>query len=200
MRHDETKPHGAPARFDLLYSEYSDRIFRFCYRLCGHTADAEDLTQEVFLAAYQGPAGFAGRSSLATWLYRIAIRRWQRIRSTRGPETTSLDEETPAAAGPDPAAAGVERISLDRALAALPESLRVAFLLVKAEGLTYREAAAVLGVPRGTMQWRVHEAVQRLRALLADELTEPETAPSGKAPEQRPHMAPCSPAREIERP
>jgi RNA polymerase sigma factor (sigma-70 family) len=79
MKPDETKPRGAPASFDALYAEHSNRIYRFCYRLCGHPVDAEDLAQEVFLAAYQGLSGFAGRSSLTTWLYRIAIYRWQRV-------------------------------------------------------------------------------------------------------------------------
>lgn len=160
---------GEPGSFDALYHEYGDRIYRFCYRLCGHTADAEDLTQEVFLAAYQGLDRFAGRSSLATWLYRIAVYRWQRIRGSRRIETVPLDEEVDgAAAAPDPASAGVERLSLENALLALPDGLRQAFLLVKAEGLKYREAAQVIGVPQGTIQSRVHDAVVRLRVLLAE--------------------------------
>src|SRR5436309_15835483 len=101
---------GEAGSFDALYSDYGDRIYRFCYRLCGHTADAEDLTQEVFLAAYQGLHRFAGRSSVATWLYRIALYRWQRIHGSRRIETVPLDEEmVGAAAAPDPASAGVER-------------------------------------------------------------------------------------------
>jgi RNA polymerase sigma-70 factor (ECF subfamily) len=161
---------GEPGSFDALFSEYGDRIYRFCYRLCGHTADAEDLTQEVFLAAYQGLSRFAGRSSVATWLYRIALYRWGRIHGARRPETVPLDEETVGVAmTPDPASAGVERLSLENALLTLPDGLREAFLLVKAEGLKYREAAQVLGVPQGTVQSRVHDAVVRLRALLAED-------------------------------
>jgi len=168
---------GQPGAFDAFYAEHGDRIYRFCYRLSGHTADAEDLTQEVFVAAYQGLDRFGGRSSVATWLYRIAHYRWQRIHGSRKIETVPLDEEmVGAAAAPDPASAGVERLSLENALLALPDGLRQAFLLVKVEGLKYREAALVLGVPQGTIQSRVHDAVVRLRALLADDGEQPSPA------------------------
>jgi RNA polymerase sigma-70 factor, ECF subfamily len=159
---------GQPGAFDAFYGEYGDRIYRFCYRLCGHTADAEDLTQEVFLAAYQGLDRFAGRSSVTTWLYRIALFRWGRIHGTHRLETVRLNEElAEAPTAPDPALAGVERLALESAMAGLPYALREAFLLVKVEGLKYREAAAVLDTPQGTVQSRVHDAVVRLRALLS---------------------------------
>ena len=160
---------GEPGSFDAFYDRYSDPVYRLCYRLCGHAADAEDLAQEVFLAAYQGLHRFVGRSSVSTWLYRIAMYRWQRLRAGPMSETVSLEEEPAALVSADPAAAGVERLSLGNALDALSVDLREAFLLVKAEGLKYREAAQVLDVPQGTLQYRVHEAVKKLRRLLQDE-------------------------------
>jgi RNA polymerase sigma-70 factor (ECF subfamily) len=161
---------GEPGAFEQLYAQYGDRVYRFCYRLCGHVADAEDLAQEVFVAAYQGLDRFAGRSSVNTWLSRIALYRWRRLRGAAPMETTLLDEATEAVAiGADPALARIERLSLEDALDRLPDPLRETFLLVKAEGLKYREAAQVLGVPLGTVQSRVHDAVFRLRALLADD-------------------------------
>jgi RNA polymerase sigma-70 factor (ECF subfamily) len=195
---------GQPGAFDAFYGEYGDQIYRFCYRLCGHTADAEDLTQEVFLAAYQGLDRFAGRSSVTTWLYRIAKFRWGRLHDQRRIETVPLDEEmVGAAAAPDPASAGVERLSLENALLALPDGLRQAFLLVKAEGLKYREAAQVLGVPQGTIQSRVHDAVVRLRALLAADEGETSAASgqqadiehSGARKASDPHSYRCEPFR-----
>jgi RNA polymerase sigma-70 factor, ECF subfamily len=161
-------PSGTPGTFEALYGEYGDRIYRFCYRLCGHAADAEDLTQEVFLAAYQALPRFAGRSSVATWLYRIALYRWRRLHGARRPETVPLDDEV-TVVSPDPSEAGLARLSLERALAALPDTLREPFLLVKAEGLKYREAAAVLSIPQGTVQSRVHDAAVMLRGLLAED-------------------------------
>lgn len=162
-------------RFDALYETYAPGVYRFCLRLtAGRTADAEDLTQEVLLAAYQGLPRFAGRSAIRTWLYRIAVFRWRTLRDTQargngGGETTALDTTAPDSRAPDMASATVARLSLETALAALPDPLREAFLLVKAEGLTHREAARVLDAPQGTVQSRVHEAVKRLRVLLADD-------------------------------
>jgi RNA polymerase sigma-70 factor (ECF subfamily) len=164
---------SAAPRFDVLYGEYADRIYRFSLRLTGgRAADAEDLAQEVFVAAYQGLDRFEGRAAVLTWLYRIAVFRWRRMRDRRGPEPLSLDAGNapePASTRDDPARAGLARLSLEAALATLPDALREAFLLVKAEGLKYREAADVLGVPQGTVQSRVHDATARLRAVLTDE-------------------------------
>jgi RNA polymerase sigma-70 factor, ECF subfamily len=172
-----------PGAFDAVYAAYGDRVYRFCYRLCGHAADAEDLAQDVFLAAYQGLDRFESRCSLTTWLFRIALYRWQRLRGGPRPETlTMADKLEGAGTAPDPAFASVQRLSLDQALASLAPALREAFLLVKVEGLKYREAAAVLGIPQGTVQSRVHDAAMRLRELLASEFEEPAAGPAPPIP------------------
>jgi RNA polymerase sigma-70 factor (ECF subfamily) len=144
------------------------RLYGFCLRLtAGCIDDAEDLTQETLLAAFSSLPRFVGKSSVRTWLYRIAVHRWRHLREKRGPATLPLALDGPAQ--PDGAAASVVRLSLLAALQSLPEAQREAFLLVKAEGLTHREAAAVLQVPLGTVQSRVHEATHRLRAALSDD-------------------------------
>lgn len=155
------------ADFPAFYQKYGDRLYRFCYRLCGSASDAEDLTQEVFLAAFQGAGRFEGRSSVPTWLYRIALNCWRHARRSHRLDTTPLDDA--AQAGPGMEQAVTDAASLACALGGLPPDLREAFLLVKAEGLTYREAAQVLGIPQGTVQWQVHTASRRLRALLTEE-------------------------------
>lgn len=151
-------------RFEKLYAENGERIYRFCFRLSGRAADAEDLTQEVFLAAYQGLDKFAGRSSNVTWLYRIALYRWQRLRAQWQPETEALDESSAIV---DQSC--LQRLSLEAALGELPGDLHDAFMLVKVEGFKYREAASILEVPQGTIQWRVSQAMQRMRVLLGDQ-------------------------------
>ena len=110
---------GEAGSFETLYREYGPRIFRFCRRLSCNDTVAEDLTQDVFLAAYRGAERFEGRSSLATWLYRIALYRWRKMQNTRSPEIVTLDETT-AALSSDPVQTGLERIVLEEALAALP--------------------------------------------------------------------------------
>jgi len=155
-----------PTDFRAFYAQHGPRLYRFCLRLCGSVADAEDLTQDVFLAAFLGRERFEGRSSVLTWLYRIALN--CRRHSVRTPRPVLVPEDA-AQAGPGLEQSVTEDIALSCALSALPPDLREAFLLVKAEGLTYREAAQSLGIPQGTVQWRVHEASRRLRILLTED-------------------------------
>ncbi len=159
--------------FTRLYDAHGARVYRFCMRLCGHCADAEDLTQDVFVAAWQGAGGFQGRASVLTWLYRIALFRWHRVRRDKSRNAASWDDalEPPDPRG-DMGRATLRRMTLEAALDALPDDGREAFLLVKSEGLKYREAALVLGVPQGTVQSRVHDAVQKLRVLLREETSD----------------------------
>lgn len=153
--------------FQALYAQHGSRIYRFCLRLCGSAADAEDLTQDVFLGAFQGRDKFEGRSSVQTWLYQIALNCWRHSRRT--PRLAMATAEDAAQARPNLEQTVTDSMALTCALSSLPPDLRETFLLVRAEGFTYREAAQVLGIPQGTVQWRVHEASRRLRALLTEE-------------------------------
>lgn len=164
---------GAPGGFETLYSVYGDRLYRFCYRLCGRAADAEDLAQEAFLAAYQGRERFQGRASIGTWLFRIALYRWRQRPASERNRPSPLDSTGGGMAAEDPTQARLEQMVLEAALSSLNDDLREAFLLVKAEGFKYREAAEILGVPQGTVQYRVSEAASRLRTALSAE-TQPE--------------------------
>ncbi|HEX5322642.1 MAG TPA: RNA polymerase sigma factor [Capsulimonadaceae bacterium] len=153
-------------RFDELYGAHGARIFRLCHRLCRNPTDAEDLAQEVFVAAFRGLPRFAGRASPSTWLYKIALNRWRAWKGKDRLNAASLDQSDEPI-GPDPTHASLERIAMDRAMAALPAVQREALLLVKGEGLTCREAASVLGLPEGTVKFRVYQAIQKLQSSLA---------------------------------
>jgi len=169
------RPTGAPnddpqhRRFAALYDEHADRVFRLCLRLCGGCqAEAEDVAQEAMVAALRSLPTFAGRAHVSTWLYAVAVRTWRKRRERRPPDTLPLDGAAEPAA-PDGIDARLTRLSIEAALDSLPDPLREAFVLVKAEGRTHREAAALLGLPQGTVQARVHEAARRLRGLLREE-------------------------------
>lgn len=164
---------GEPDGFAAIYRRCGPRVYRFCFRLCGDAQAAEDLTQDVFVAARHSAARFAGRSSAATWLLRIAVFQWSARRRDNRLTLVPLAEDCQAIARADMAQAVVTRLSLEDALNALPDNLRAAFLLVKSEQLTYKETAGVLQIPMGTVQWRVAEAVRRLRVLLADDEENP---------------------------
>src|ERR1043166_3515170 len=71
---------GAPGAFEEIFAQHGARVYRTCLRLCANPDDAEDLTSETFLAAFQGFDRFEGRSSVSTWLLRIAYRKWIDLR------------------------------------------------------------------------------------------------------------------------
>jgi len=158
----------ASASFDELYGAHGPRIYRFCHRLCANSADAEDLAQEVFVAAFRGLPRFAGRASLTTWLYQIALNRYRSMRGKKRPDTVSLDQNEASLPAGDPQKAWLEEIALDQAMARLPAIQKETFLLVKGEGLTCREAAEALGVSEGTVKFRVYQAIQKLQATLSE--------------------------------
>lgn len=154
--------------FQTIYRRHGRDVLGILMRLTrGNRAEAEDLTQETFLAALRGWKTFRGDGTTRAWLVGIAVRRWRD--STRRHEPTLADRESlhPKIAGPEQIT--LARLNLDAALTQLPEAQRVALLLVLGQGLTYREAAEALGEPEGTLKWRVHEATKTMRALLTEE-------------------------------
>jgi RNA polymerase sigma-70 factor, ECF subfamily len=145
------------------------------WRLCAHLVDpgsADDLTQETYLRAVTAIERFRGDSSAKTWLLTIArrvcadsIRRRTRRRRAllrRGPETEVM---------PPPAGA----VELQAIMAALTPDRRTAFALTQVLGLSYEEAAEVVGCPIGTIRSRVARARADLLSALADETTIAET-------------------------
>src|SRR5436190_10561594 len=98
---------GDRRAFDLLYHGHVTRVFHFLRRLTGEAAEAEDLTQETFLAAYRSLASWRGEGGFGTWLCGIAFRQYAGARRHRRLETEPLDESTnllAAAPGSDPLA------------------------------------------------------------------------------------------------
>jgi RNA polymerase sigma-70 factor, ECF subfamily len=157
-------PKMSPA---TLYDKHADAVFRFSLRLCrGCHADAEDLTQETFLAAIGSWKRFLGHSTVRTWLFRICLYRHQAQNRGVKPPQVALLETLPT--HENLARQTTLRLTLSAALATLPDILHEAFVLVKCEGMTYKEAGVLLGVPQGTVQSRVHEACCRLRQQLTD--------------------------------
>jgi len=164
---------GDHAAFDALFERHAAQVLGFLLPLTGSRAEAEDLVQDVFLAAYRAHASFQGRAKPISWLLGIAIRRW-RDGGRRGRlETLALDDEGAAdeceRGFPRQAALDTQVLdasALSQALSALPTPFRAALLLVASQGFTYREAADILGEPAGTVKWRVSEAARQMRALL----------------------------------
>jgi RNA polymerase sigma-70 factor (ECF subfamily) len=163
---------GDAEALDLAYREFGPRVLGFALRLCGNRSEAEDITQEVFLAVYSRSAIFQRKGRLLTWLLGIALRRWRdRCRYTARRPAIALNEEALACFGNGSTTQSlelhtVETIVLDQALQMLDEPFREALLLVHSQGLTYREVAELRGEPVGTVKWRVSEGSRRLRQIL----------------------------------
>jgi RNA polymerase sigma-70 factor, ECF subfamily len=165
---------GDLAAFDEIYRVHAGRLYSVACRLVGNQADAEDLLQDIFLAAHRKLDSFRGDSALGTWLYRLATNlcldhlRSKAVRTSQ--LTDALDDEPGLSDAPSRglAARTVARMDLERALAKLPEGCRAAFVLHDIEGLEHREVADILGVAEGTSKSQVHKARLRLRALLSE--------------------------------
>lgn len=164
---------GDLAAFEEVYRAHAGRLYSVACRIVGNPTDAEDLLQEIFLAAHRKLDSFRGESALGTWLYRLATNLCLdhlRSRATRTSQLTDVLEDEPGLA--DASSRGLaervlSRMDLERALARLPEGCRAAFVLHDVEGLEHREVAEVLGIAEGTSKSQVHKARLRLRTLLS---------------------------------
>jgi len=172
---------GDADAFGLLVRRHQKRIFRLAVHLTRAGADAEDVTQETFVRAYQALSRFDGRSEPFTWLYRIAVNlSLNQIRSRKTRSSTSIDDdprvlsllsETRPSLSGDPAAARDQRkvaAALIEGIDALSETLRTTLVLVCIDGTSHEEASKILGCPAGAIAWRVHEARRKLKAFLTD--------------------------------
>ena len=163
---------GDLAAFETIYRTHSGRLYSVACRMLGNPADAEDLLQEIFLAAHRKLDSFRGESALGTWLFRLATNLCLdhlRSRATRsGQLTDALEDEhgLDDSSSRGLAERTVARMDLERALAQLPPGCRTAFVLHDVEGLEHREVADLLGIAEGTSKSQVHKARLRLRAML----------------------------------
>jgi RNA polymerase sigma-70 factor (ECF subfamily) len=136
--------------------------------MTGNDADALDATQEALLALVRGLPRFDGRSSFATWSYRVATNTCLDELRRRRRRPVPLDELSVTAPGPEDLAAGVaDRLSIDEALATLPAEFRAAVVLRDVCALDYAEIAEVLGVPPGTVRSRIARGRAAVAAHLA---------------------------------
>lgn len=157
--------------FAALLGRHYDRLFRFAFRLTGRRAEAEDLTQDICLALPAKLTSFRGEARFTTWLYRVAInaahdRRRRAATHARAAEgwgdweiaRRAADTETRDAVG-----------WLEQAMARIKPELRDTAVLILAEELTQAEAARVLGIPEGTVAWRMSEVKKALRSFAEEE-------------------------------
>ncbi len=158
---------GDPESFAALVREHQKMIFAVAFRMTGSLSDAEDLTQETFLRAYQHLESFRGQSKLSTWLCQIAVNlalNWRTREAHRDQVHNTWAENTISDAPggfPDELSQRVQ-LALDK----LPPKQRAAIVLTVYENQSHAEAARVLSCTEATVSWRVFAARQKLRRLL----------------------------------
>lgn len=169
---------GEQRAFELLASKYRRRLKSVLIPLLQDEAEAEDVVQEALVRAHQSLASFRGDSSWFTWLYRIGVNIAKNMLAARGRRLPSVDEsqdypDTPAPDTPETELVSKEIVSaIEKALATLPESLRIAIELREFDHLSYEEIAERMDIPIGTVRSRIFRAREALanavRPFLAD--------------------------------
>lgn len=160
---------GDPDAFEGLYHEHVDRIFALCLRMCRNGERAEELTQDVFVRAWQKLGSFRGESRFSTWLHRLAVnvvlqaRRSEGRRRDREEVTPDLERYGRAAVRAMPGT----KIDLERAIAALPDGAREVLVLRDVRGFKYKEIAEMTGVSLGTVKAQIHRARGLVQRALA---------------------------------
>jgi RNA polymerase sigma-70 factor (ECF subfamily) len=173
---------GDRQEFARMVDRYSNGLYRLALKMLGNSGDAEDVLQNTFLQAFQHLKEFEGRSSLSTWLYRIASNEALMQIRKRRPEISFVD-----AAREDAGEADIEpveftdwghlpeeellssetRIVLDEAIQKLPEIMRIVFILRDIEGLSIRETSEALDLSETAVKTRLLRARLRLREDLS---------------------------------
>lgn len=174
--------------FDALVVAHQDRLYTIALRMLGDTGEAEEAAQDALVRAYRALATYdearIRELHLRGWLTTIVLNRCRSVgarRATRGPRPVSIDAETaasrPIAALEAPDGAGPTEVAERHAerdrwaarLGALPTHYRTAVVLRHVDGMSYPEAAAVLGRPEGTVKAQVHRGIALLRTMLEAE-------------------------------
>ena len=187
----ERAQRGERAAFDVLVLRYQHKVMKLVMRYIRDAMEAEDVAQEAFIKAYRALPGFRGDSAFYTWLYRIAINTAKNtlVSGKRRPLDYDLDPQNPEQyemharlkdeATPERLLLTEEiRVTVDAAMAELPEDLRTAIVLRELDGLSYEEIAAAMDCPVGTVRsriFRAREAIdQKLRPIFDGGLGRPE--------------------------
>ena len=166
--------------FEALVLRYQKKVYNTVLRLAGDCAEAEDLSQEVFLKIFKGLSSFRGESSFSTYIYRVAANTAIDALRRREAPTVSLSTENEEGeefelALPDAGPLSVEilesrerRQAIRAAIDALPEHHRAVIVLREMDGMSYQDIAQAMGLTEGTVKSRINRARGRLRQLLLE--------------------------------
>jgi len=173
---------GDREKFRILVDQYQQMVFRTCMGFLHHKEDVEDLTQEVFIRAYQSLSRFKGDAAFSTWLYRIAVNAsLNKVRkSSKNLILQHLDKlfggeevkevQLPASDTEDPENILIQKEHVEwvrKALDSLPENQRTAIVLSKYDDLSQKEIASIMNTTEGAVESLLQRAKKNLREKLS---------------------------------
>jgi RNA polymerase sigma-70 factor (ECF subfamily) len=162
---------GDREAFEHIYRMHVGRVYSICARMSGSRAAAEELTQDVFVRAWQKLRLFRGESAFSTWLHRLAVNvvltaRKAEARRQRWLEKKSGEQEEVVDSVTAPGRSTAAAMDLEAAIAQLPDGARRVFVLHDVEGYKHEEIAAMLGITVGGSKSQLHRARLLLREAL----------------------------------
>jgi RNA polymerase sigma factor (sigma-70 family) len=163
---------GDRRAFERLYRAHVNRVFSLCTRMCGSRMRGEELTQDVFVRAWEKLPQFRGDAQFSTWIHRVAVnivltdRKNEARNRKRMVEDESEDGETPLQRASVTPGYG-DRMDITAALEGLPPGARQIFVLHDIEGYKHEEIAEMCGITAGGSKAQLHRA----RLLLREALT-----------------------------
>jgi RNA polymerase sigma-70 factor (ECF subfamily) len=160
---------GDRRAFERLYHQHLTRVFSLCARMVNDRTRAEELTQDVFVRAWEKLHLFRGESAFGTWLHRMTVNVVLNARKTDSRQRTRFEDDDEGdvidGLAARPLAPG-DRMDLEAAIATLPKGARRVFLLHDVEGYKHEEIAEMLGVTTGDTKAQLHRARMILREAL----------------------------------
>ena len=162
---------GEGGAFEALYRAHVGRIYALCLRLEADAPRAEELTQDVFVRAWQRLGSYRGEAAFGTWLHRLAVNVVMTERRSAWRHGLRIAGDADVDDVPEPAArarsdGGLDAIDLDRAIAGLPPGARAVFVLHDVEGYQHAEIAEIAGIAEGTSKAQLFRARRLLREVL----------------------------------
>jgi RNA polymerase sigma-70 factor (ECF subfamily) len=179
---------GDRESFAQLMRLHEKQIYNFTYRMLGSEGEAEDLTQDIFIAAFQGIRSFRGEAKFSTWLYRIALNQArnrikylsrrnffarQRRRTDYGVNIVSESPEGLADSAPTPEQWTMTKdlaVQVQECLNQIPPQARQILVLRDIQGFSYDEMSEMLSLKPGTVKSRLHRARAAMRECLSEKL------------------------------
>lgn len=171
---------GDAASFEELVRRYSDKAFNLASRLTRNREDAEEVLQDVFVTVYRKIAGFEGKSSFSSWLYRVTVNAaLMKLRKRKQDQSMSLEDVSPQVKnsvvaknseqteGDRSASRNELKQALEVAIRKLPDDYRPVYVLRDIDGLTSREVGKILNLSIPAVKSRLHRSRMILRRRLA---------------------------------